>query len=229
MQAHGVLDTGRAALGRRGWRIALVACAALALALAGSWALGPWLPGGPESACAVEAMLGCALLVYAIAMALPFVPGIEIGLALMLLLGEEGVLLVYLATQVSLMSSYLAGRLLPARFIVAAFRWLAGKIVNLRIFDDTDGVMNLSILQTGGDILAISQFTLHAKTRKGNRPSYIRAAPPCVAKPVYERFVLKLSELLGKEVRTGVFGAMMQVELVNDGPVTIIIDTREKE
>jgi hypothetical protein len=124
MQAHGVLDTGRAALGRRGWRIALVACAALALALAGSWALGPWLPGGPESACAVEAMLGCALLVYAIAMALPFVPGIEIGLALMLLLGEEGVLLVYLATQVSLMSSYLAGRLLPARFIVAAFRWL---------------------------------------------------------------------------------------------------------
>jgi len=107
--------------------------------------------------------------------------------------------------------------------------WLAGKIVNLRIFDDTDGVMNLSILQTGGDILAISQFTLHAKTRKGNRPSYIRAAQPGVAKPIYERFVQKLSGLLGKEVKTGVFGAMMQVELVNDGPVTIIIDTREKE
>jgi D-tyrosyl-tRNA(Tyr) deacylase len=107
--------------------------------------------------------------------------------------------------------------------------WLAGKIVNLRIFDDAEGVMNLSILHTGGDILAISQFTLHAKTKKGNRPSYIRAAQPAVAKPIYERFVLKLSELLGKEVKTGVFGAMMQVELVNDGPVTIIIDTREKE
>jgi D-tyrosyl-tRNA(Tyr) deacylase len=107
--------------------------------------------------------------------------------------------------------------------------WLAAKIVNLRIFDDTDGVMNLSILQTGGDILAISQFTLHAKTRKGNRPSYIKAAQPGMAKPIYERFVLKLSGLLGKEVKTGVFGAMMQVELVNDGPVTIIIDTREKE
>jgi D-tyrosyl-tRNA(Tyr) deacylase len=107
--------------------------------------------------------------------------------------------------------------------------WLAGKIVNLRVFDDADGVMNLSILHTGGDILAISQFTLHAKTKKGNRPSYIRAAQPGVAKPIYERFVLKLTELIGKEVKTGVFGAMMQVELVNDGPVTIIIDTREKE
>jgi len=107
--------------------------------------------------------------------------------------------------------------------------WLAGKIVNLRIFDDSEGVMNLSILNTGGDIMAISQFTLHAKTRKGNRPSYVRAAQPCLAKPIYERFVLKLSELLGKEVKTGVFGAMMQVELVNDGPVTIIMDTREKE
>jgi D-tyrosyl-tRNA(Tyr) deacylase len=107
--------------------------------------------------------------------------------------------------------------------------WLAGKIVNLRIFDDPDGVMNLSILHTGGDIMAISQFTLHAKTKKGNRPSYIRAAQPGVAKPIYERFVLKLSELLGKKVKTGVFGAMMKVELVNDGPVTIIIDTRENE
>ena len=107
--------------------------------------------------------------------------------------------------------------------------WLAGKIVNLRIFDDPDGVMNLSVLHTGGDIMAISQFTLHAKTKKGNRPSYIRAAQPAVAKPIYERFVLKLSDLLGKVVKTGVFGAMMKVELVNDGPVTIIIDTREKE
>jgi D-aminoacyl-tRNA deacylase len=107
--------------------------------------------------------------------------------------------------------------------------WLAAKITNLRIFDDTSGIMNLSVLETGGDILAISQFTLHAKTKKGNRPSYIRAAKPEVAKPVYEKFVKKLTELSGKEVKTGVFGAMMMVELVNDGPVTIIIDTREKE
>jgi D-aminoacyl-tRNA deacylase len=107
--------------------------------------------------------------------------------------------------------------------------WLAAKICNLRIFDDENGVMNISVLETGGDILAISQFTLHAKTKKGNRPSYIRAAQPDVAKPVYEKFVKALSGLLGKDVKTGEFGAMMQVELVNDGPVTIIIDTKERE
>jgi D-aminoacyl-tRNA deacylase len=107
--------------------------------------------------------------------------------------------------------------------------WLSSKIVNLRIFSDSAGVMNLSVLETGGDILVISQFTLHAKTKKGNRPSYIRAAHPDIAIPLYEKFVARLSGLLGKEVFTGEFGAMMQVELVNDGPVTIIIDTKEKE
>jgi D-tyrosyl-tRNA(Tyr) deacylase len=89
--------------------------------------------------------------------------------------------------------------------------------------------MNLSVLEVGGDILAISQFTLHAKTKKGNRPSYIRAAHPDIAVPLYNRFILKLSGLMEKDVRTGEFGAMMEVELVNDGPVTIIIDTKEKE
>ncbi len=107
--------------------------------------------------------------------------------------------------------------------------WLCGKIVNLRIFDDDKGVMNLSVLDTGGDILAISQFTLHAKTKKGNRPSYIRAAQPEIANPLYDKFVFRLSYLLGKKILTGEFGAMMQVELVNDGPVTIIIDTKDKE
>ena len=90
-------------------------------------------------------------------------------------------------------------------------------------------VMNLSVLEIGGDLLVISQFTLHAKTKKGNRPSYIRAAHPDIAIPLYEKFVTRLSELSGKEVYTGEFGAMMQVELVNDGPVTIIIDTKERE
>jgi len=107
--------------------------------------------------------------------------------------------------------------------------WLCNKIVQLRIFDDNNGVMNLSVTDTGGDILAVSQFTLHAKTKKGNRPSYIRAASPEVAIPLYKKFVARLSQLMGKEVRTGEFGAMMQIELVNDGPVTIIIDTKEKE
>jgi D-aminoacyl-tRNA deacylase len=107
--------------------------------------------------------------------------------------------------------------------------WLCNKIVQLRIFNDKNEVMNLSVQDVGGNILAISQFTLHAKTRKGNRPSYIRAAHPDIAIPLYNRFVSRLSQLTGKEIGTGEFGAMMQIELINDGPVTIIIDTREKE
>lgn len=107
--------------------------------------------------------------------------------------------------------------------------WLCNKIVQLRIFDDSIGLMNLSVLDTEGEILVVSQFTLHAKTKKGNRPSYIRAASPEVAIPLYNKFVERLSTLLGRKVGTGEFGAMMQIELVNDGPVTIIIDTKEKE
>jgi D-tyrosyl-tRNA(Tyr) deacylase len=107
--------------------------------------------------------------------------------------------------------------------------WLCNKIVQLRIFNDSNEVMNLSVQDIGGNILAISQFTLHAKTRKGNRPSYIRAAHPDMAIPLYNRFISALSQLLGREVGSGEFGAMMQVELVNDGPVTIIIDTKEKD
>jgi D-aminoacyl-tRNA deacylase len=107
--------------------------------------------------------------------------------------------------------------------------WLCNKIVNLRIFNDSNEIMNLSVLDIGGSLLVISQFTLHAKTRKGNRPSYIRAAQPEIAIPLYNRFVTRLSSLMGKEVGSGEFGAMMQIELVNDGPVTIIIDTKEKE
>lgn len=107
--------------------------------------------------------------------------------------------------------------------------WLCNKIVQLRIFDDSNDVMNLSVLDTGGSIMVISQFTLHAKTKKGNRPSYIKAAHPDKAIPLYKRFTERISVLLGKEAATGEFGAMMQVELINDGPVTIIIDTKEKE
>jgi D-aminoacyl-tRNA deacylase len=107
--------------------------------------------------------------------------------------------------------------------------WLAGKISQLRIFDDNNGVMNLSVIETGGSILLVSQFTLHARTKKGNRPSYIKAARPEKAIPLYEDFTLRLSGLTGKETGTGEFGAMMQVSLVNDGPVTIIIDTKAKE
>lgn len=107
--------------------------------------------------------------------------------------------------------------------------WLANKIVQLRIFNDDNGVMNLSVMKTGGDIMVISQFTLHALTKKGNRPSYIKAAPTEIAIPLYERFVAVLSGLLGKPVATGEFGAMMMVEIHNDGPVTIIIDTKNKE
>ena len=107
-------------------------------------------------------------------------------------------------------------------------QWLTTKIVNLRVFDDENGVMNRSILESGGDILAVSQFTLMARTKKGNRPSYIDAAPPTVSVPLYEEFARTLSEKLGKEARTGEFGANMQVELVNDGPVTIIMDSKNK-
>jgi D-aminoacyl-tRNA deacylase len=107
--------------------------------------------------------------------------------------------------------------------------WLCKKIVHLRIFNDINGVMNLSVLDSGGTIMVISQFTLHAKTKKGNRPSYIRAANPKIATPLYDRFVETLSLLMGKQITTGEFGAKMDVELINEGPVTIIIDTKEKE
>lgn len=107
--------------------------------------------------------------------------------------------------------------------------WLVNKVVNLRIFSDADGVMNLSVQDIDGDILVVSQFTLHAKTKKGNRPSYISAAQPAEAIPVYEEFIRNLELRLGKKVQSGIFGADMQVELVNDGPVTIVIDTKNKE
>lgn len=107
--------------------------------------------------------------------------------------------------------------------------WLTKKIVNLRIFDDDKGVMNLSILDKGGDILLISQFTLHASTAKGNRPSYIKAAKPDISIPIYEKFIKSLETALGKSIATGIFGADMKVSLTNDGPVTIIIDSKNKE
>lgn len=107
--------------------------------------------------------------------------------------------------------------------------WLCNKIVQLRIFDDEIGVMNRSVIDTNGEIIVVSQFTLHAKTKKGNRPSYIHAAKPDFAVPMYEKFCAQLSIALGKKVQTGVFGAHMDVELVNDGPVSIWIDTKNKE
>lgn len=107
--------------------------------------------------------------------------------------------------------------------------WLTKKISQLRIFDDENGVMNLSLLETNGEAMVISQFTLHAKTKKGNRPSYIKAARPEIAIPLYHKFIASLKSNINKEVKTGNFGAMMQVELVNSGPVTIIIDTKNKE
>ena len=107
--------------------------------------------------------------------------------------------------------------------------WLAQKTGNMRIFDDDKGVMNLSVLQAGGDVLAVSQFTLNASTRKGNRPSYIHAAGHAVAIPMYETYCAEVSKLLGHPVKTGEFGADMQVELINDGPVTIIVDSLLKE
>lgn len=107
--------------------------------------------------------------------------------------------------------------------------WLTTKILQLRIFDDENGVMNLSVKDVNGEILVVSQFTLHASTKKGNRPSYIRASKPDFAIPMYEKFIQKTEELLGKKVGTGKFGAMMEVALVNDGPVTIIIDSKQKD
>lgn len=107
--------------------------------------------------------------------------------------------------------------------------WLVKKISNLRIFDDENGVMNKSILDIKGDILVVSQFTLHASTKKGNRPSYIKAARPDTAIPLYESFCKQMSEAIGKQVKTGQFGADMKVALINDGPVTIMIDTKNKE
>ncbi|WP_195559153.1 D-aminoacyl-tRNA deacylase [Alistipes finegoldii] len=107
--------------------------------------------------------------------------------------------------------------------------YLAGKLVRLRIFDDEQGVMNLNVRQVGGEVLVVSQFTLQASTRKGNRPSYVRAAPEAVSRPMYERFTARVAELLGREVPTGEFGADMQVALVNDGPVTIWIDSKMRD
>ena len=107
--------------------------------------------------------------------------------------------------------------------------WLTRKIVNLRIFEDAEGVMNCSLQDVGGDILLISQFTLNASTKKGNRPSYIKAAKPDVAIPLYEEFIQQLTTELGKPIQTGEFGADMKVSLINDGPVTIIIDTKERK
>ncbi len=108
-------------------------------------------------------------------------------------------------------------------------RWLSQKIVQLRIFDDLDGVMNLSVIDVDGDILLVSQFTLHASTKKGNRPSYIKASKPDIAIPLYEKMIAQLSHDLGKPVATGEFGADMKVLLLNDGPVTIMIDSKLKE
>lgn len=108
-------------------------------------------------------------------------------------------------------------------------QWLSSKIVNLRIFNDENAVMNISVKDRNGDILIVSQFTLHASTKKGNRPSYIKASKPDFAIPVYEKFVQQISNDLGKKAQTGVFAADMKVELVNDGPVTIVIDSKNRE
>jgi D-aminoacyl-tRNA deacylase len=107
--------------------------------------------------------------------------------------------------------------------------WLAGKIARLRVFDDTAGVMNLSVQEIGGELLVVSQFTLHASTKKGNRPSYIRAAHPETAVPIYEQFVAALARESARPVRTGEFGAHMDIALANSGPVTIVIDTKNRE
>jgi len=133
----------------------------------------------------------------------------------------------------TLKSSVHRGLLVLASFetndTVEDIDWTCNKITQLRIFDDLAGVMNLSVKEIKGEILAVSQFTLHAKTKKGNRPSYINAAPPSISIPLYHQFVETLSENLGTLVKTGEFGAHMVVQLVNDGPVTIIIDSKNKE
>ena len=107
--------------------------------------------------------------------------------------------------------------------------WLSKKIINLRIFNDQKGVMNTSLLDTNGDVIIVSQFTLMASTKKGNRPSYIKAAKPTIAIPIYERFIQEFEFVSGKKVGTGIFGADMKVDLLNDGPVTIIIDSKNRE
>ncbi len=106
--------------------------------------------------------------------------------------------------------------------------WLAGKLTRLRIFDDSDGVMNQDVMQVDGEVMIVSQFTLYASTKKGNRPSYIKAAPEPISRPIYERFVSRVSEIIGKEVKTGSFGADMDIALVNDGPITIWIDSKDR-
>lgn len=108
-------------------------------------------------------------------------------------------------------------------------QWLSNKITNLRIFNDENGVMNVSIKENNGDILLVSQFTLHASTKKGNRPSYIKASKPDFAVPMYEKMIAQLETDLGKKIQTGIFGADMKVRLLNDGPVTIVIDTKNRE
>ena len=132
-----------------------------------------------------------------------------------------------------LISSIGKGMLVLAGFesadAVEDLDWMSNKIVNLRIFDDEQGVMNLSVKDTEGEILLVSQFTLHAATKKGNRPSYIRAAPSEISVPLYHLFIEKVTEQLGKEVKTGIFGADMKIDLLNEGPVTIVIDSKNKE
>ncbi len=132
----------------------------------------------------------------------------------------------------------LAGAIGPGLLVLAAVaaddtdtdrEWIARKLVALRIFDDAAGVMNRSIVDSGGDVLAVSQFTLYASTKKGARPSWSRAAPPDIARPRFDAFVMALNHALGKPVATGEFGATMQVALVNDGPVTIWLDSRDRE
>jgi D-aminoacyl-tRNA deacylase len=132
----------------------------------------------------------------------------------------------------------LSGRIGPGLLVLAGIGsddtdedrdWLVRKIVNLRIFGDAEGVMNLAIGETGGAVLAVSQFTLYASTRKGNRPSWSNAAPPAIAQPAFDAFVTSLSRELGRPVATGVFGADMEVALINDGPVTIWLDSRARE